>query len=115
MKIGGYFGRDVFVASLMNVTCDGRAHSFATWSVDLPTSLPRAEAIVFYRGDAAPMLPRRWHDVVSVCGALMEAEDVYPPRFYVPGGPSAEQLLTLERAFDPPPWLVTADQGEPPA
>jgi hypothetical protein len=69
------------------------------------TLLPRADAVVIFRGESQPLLARRWDDIAAARGPSMAAEDFYPPRFFVGSGPTDEQMAALEANSAHPEWM----------
>ena len=88
-------GEDVFVATFSVIQSpDGRLFSYATWTAD--DERPVAEDR--YRGDWAGRREAsmvEWQKVVEVVGDMMEAVDIYPPRFRVREFPTEKQLKTM--------------------
>ena len=73
---------------------DGKVFSYATWTDTTNSLLPKTDTLVLGRLGSEPQMVE-WEKVVEVVGDLMEAVDIYPPRFRVRGFPSDEQLAAM--------------------
>ena len=82
-KLNAKNGEDVFVATFSAIQSpDGRLFSYATWTETTNSLLPKTDVLVFGRiGGNLAMV--EWQKVVDVAGDLMEAVDIYPPRYRV--------------------------------
>lgn len=68
--------------------------SYATWTDTANSLLPKTDVLVLGRIGSEPQMVE-WEKVVDVAGDLMEAVDIYPPRFGVRSFPSEEQLAAM--------------------
>lgn len=97
-------GDDIFVATYQahQVESTGAVESFCTWTKDVPTLLPQVDLVDFIslqdqdNPEVTPNVP--WEAVERIVGDLLESRDVYPPRFFTAGYPTAEQLAALAAA-----------------
>lgn len=96
-------GRDVFVASLKALEHEGQCYSWAVWTVDAVSLLPRADALIIRLGDD-DVLIRTWSDVEAHCGPLQAELGTTPLRYLVEGRPSDECLNPL-RGCPEPTWF----------
>jgi hypothetical protein len=106
LRLDKYFveiGRDVFVATL-NATA-GLRGTHTLWQDQLPTLLPAADAVTFWR-DNEPPFSRQWEHVIAVCSSAMKCEEFYPPRYFVASWPDTEQMAVLKARFERPDWLL---------
>lgn len=88
-------GEDVFVASFSGLEDSGHFASYSVWTKGVPTLLPRTDRIALLDpADDNPVLAE-WDCVAGVVGDMMEAIDVYPPRFRVVGFPDEMQLAAI--------------------
>jgi hypothetical protein len=88
-------GEDVFVATFSAIQSpDGRLLSYATWVADVDSLLPKTDTLVMGRLGVMPVMAE-WEKVVDAAGDLMEAVDIYPPRFRVRSFPSESQLAAM--------------------
>ena len=91
--------KKIFVATF-NVVEDpqGRLLSYAVWTETVETWLPETDLIVFGGMEGDPtMVP--WSKAMEEVGHLVEAQDIYPPRYCVREFPSAEQLAKMGSVF----------------
>jgi len=89
-------GEGVFVATYSVIQ---HRHSgqfgYAIWSPQISRALlPKTDVLVFGGLEGEPTMVE-WQKVVDVAGDLMEAVDIYPPRYRVKGFPSDEQLAAM--------------------
>jgi len=87
--------KNFFVATF-NVVQDpqGRLLSYAVWTEKVESLLPQTDMVVFGGMDGEPtMVP--WSRAMEVVGDLLEALDIYPPRYCVREFPAAEQLAAM--------------------
>ncbi|MBL9036783.1 MAG: DUF1444 family protein [Rhodospirillaceae bacterium] len=96
-------GRDVFVASLNALEHEGRCHTWAVWTTDAMSLLPRADALAIRLNDDDTIV-RTWTDIEAHCGPLRAEPDTTPTRYLVERRPSDECLQSL-RACPAPEWL----------
>ena len=85
----------IFVATF-NVVQDpqGRLLSYAIWTETVETWLPETDLVVFGGMDGEPtMVP--WSEAMEEVGHMVEAQDIYPPRYCVREFPTAEQLARM--------------------
>ena len=76
-------GENVFVANFSAIKRpDGKVVSYATWTETTNSLLPKTDTLVLGRMGSEPQMVE-WDKVVDVVGDLMEAVDIYPPRFRV--------------------------------
>jgi hypothetical protein len=94
-------GRDIFVATLSNVFHEGRIHTWATWTSEVASLLPEADAVVVARDGASKSMVRSWADVVSTCGPLNIEPGTYPHRYFVEKGPDDEAWRRLSHCPHP--------------
>ncbi len=89
-------GEDVFVASysVMQHKGSGYRTSYCVWTKGMVSLLPHTERIVLGGEDQEPVMAQ-WDKVVEVVGDLMEAVDIYPPRYRVREFPTEEQFRAL--------------------
>ena len=89
----------VFVASYSAVEKDNDTlYSYAVWSKDVETWLPKTEWVMFFRGEDDVPAVARWERVEQVVGHLMEQTEHYLPRFHVTDFPSDAELAALGKA-----------------
>jgi hypothetical protein len=96
-------GKDIFVAPLEFVVLRGDAHTWTSWTENVPTLLPGSEALGLTGADGRKLF-RLWRDVESVCGAFAEDAAFHPVRRQPPPWPSSEAWNRLETEFEPPEW-----------
>jgi uncharacterized protein YtpQ (UPF0354 family) len=88
-------GEDVFVANFSAIKRpDGKVFSYATWTETTNSLLPKTDVLVLGRLGSEPQMVE-WGKVVEVMGDLMEAVDIYPPRFRVREFPTERQLAAM--------------------
>ena len=88
-------GEDVFVASFSVVKSpDGKLFSYATWTATTDSLLPKTDTLVLGRIGSEPQMVE-WEKAVEVVGDMMEAVDIYPPRFRVREFPTEQQLKAM--------------------
>ena len=76
-------GEEVFVANFSAIKRpDGTVVSYATWTETTNSLLPKTDTLVLGRMGSEPQMVE-WEKVVEIVGDLMEAVDIYPPRFRV--------------------------------
>jgi hypothetical protein len=91
-------GEDLFVASFSALEREGEMFSYAVWSKDVASLLPRTDRVAFLRAsDDRPMLVA-WERVEEIAGELLEPVDMYPERFRVIDFPDESQLARLAAA-----------------
>lgn len=78
----------------------GAIDSYCVWSEGVPSILPRADRVFFFRPDPATrdgkvVAAASWEDVEQTVGDLLEPLDIYPARYRVTGFPNAAQLQML--------------------
>jgi uncharacterized protein YtpQ (UPF0354 family) len=88
-------GRDIFVATFSGMEKDGVAFSYATWSKNVPTLLPKTDRLALYDADTEAMYMAEWDKVHEVVGDLMTPTEHYPPRWFVEEFPTPEQLKAM--------------------
>lgn len=91
---------DIFVSSFSGVqdSKTGKTSSYCVWPSGVPTLLPETEQVFFMGGN--PQEPEllasaSWSRVKNVVGHLLQAQDCYPPRYFVKEFPSQRQLAEL--------------------
>lgn len=92
-------GTDEFVASLTVGKKDSHVLSYCVWSEDVPTWLPEAEFVGFFRYDTGVVggfVP--WDRVRATVGKLMKRTDLYPARWFVDDFPTAEDFEAMGAA-----------------
>ncbi len=94
-------GRDVFVASVMVTERPDTAAliSMSTWTLGVPTLLPRADTVVFVApgANAENRIVRvPWEEAVAVMGESMAPQGLFLERWLVETFPDAGQLAELE-------------------
>jgi hypothetical protein len=97
-------GTDVYVARF-NASHDGKERqfdSYAVWSKDVVTLLPRTERVVFFDNEqpekSRVVAEVDWPIVGLHCGGLMEEAGFTPPRYRVERFPTADQLCAMKAA-----------------
>jgi uncharacterized protein YtpQ (UPF0354 family) len=94
-KLHAENGEDVFVPTFSAIKApDGRLLSYATWTETTNTLLPKTDTLVLGRLGGKPHMVE-WQRAVDIVGDLMEAVDIYPPRYRVRSFPSDEQLAVM--------------------
>jgi hypothetical protein len=98
-------GTDVFVASLSLIERpdNGEVLSFCSWAQDIPTLLPRADAIAFVRTPSGESVAVPWEAAVAVVGDLMAPQGLLPERWRVVEFPDEAQRAELARYEIVPP------------
>ncbi len=95
-------GEDVFVASFSGFTAQGSDHftSYCVWGRGVLAWLPRTDliGIMAEHGQPPQMVP--WDRAAEVLGDLMEAVDIYPPRFRVREFPTEKQLAAMGKLLN---------------
>ncbi len=91
-----------FIASLsaMQNTTSGEIRSYSVWTEGVDTLLPKTDLVHLVRlgqgADEGKLLAScEWEQLVAVCGPLLVAQDIYPPRFRAREFPSTAQLKAL--------------------
>lgn len=80
---------------------DGRPFSCTIWGPDDNSSLlPKTDLVLFGQGSEEMPRASEWDRVVQQAGELVEALDVYPPRYRVCGFPSEKQLAAMGNVFE---------------
>ena len=94
-KLHAKNGQKVFVATFTAIQSpDGKVFSYSTWTETNNSLLPKTDVLVLGRPGGKPaMVP--WEKVVEIAGELLEAVDIYPPRFRVREFPSDSQLAAM--------------------
>lgn len=92
----GQKGWEHFVAKCWSKDAETGPRSYAVWSQDVATHLPRTDDVHFYgrRGEN----PRRaeWDRVLQTVGHLMSLdEDSYPPRWFVDNYPTDDEFANM--------------------
>src|SRR5262245_28855423 len=89
-------GVELFVASYTLVKKeDDRLYSYAVWGNGVKTLLPRAEWLMFIRGEDDLPAVARWEKAEQTVGHLMKPTDHYPPRVEVLEFPTDAELAKL--------------------
>jgi hypothetical protein len=91
---------DVFVATFTVVehTETGHLKSYSTWAREVPTILPRTDDVMFIDTDTPgePEVIRvSWERAEGAFKHLMEALDMYPPRYRVNEFPTRQEIDAL--------------------
>ena len=91
--------KKIFVATF-NVVQDpqGRLLSYAVWTETVETWLPETDLVVFGGMEGEPMMVP-WSRAMEEVGHMVEAQDIYPPRYCVREFPTAEQLARMGSVF----------------
>ncbi len=88
-------GEHVFVANFSAIKRPGgKVFSYATWTETTNSLLPKTDVLVLGRLGSEPQMVE-WEKVVELAGDLMEAVDIYPPRYRVRGFPTDERLSAM--------------------
>lgn len=98
-RIFDHTGTVGFVARLTVGEEYGHMLSYCVWSKDVPTWLPEAEFVGFFRADTGVvggLVP--WDRVCATVGNLMKCTDLYPVRWFVDDFPTAEQFEAMGAA-----------------
>ena len=89
-------GDEVFVATFCGAQQNGtgKVISYCVWSDGVDSLLPKTDLIYFFQGgkgkdEGAICAICDWDAVENEFGHLLEAEDIYPPRFRVRSFPSS--------------------------
>jgi hypothetical protein len=91
-------GEDVHVATFQGIHSEGRTFSYATWTKEVHTLLPRTDVVVLVDLDApeAEPLKVQWDALERHAGHLLVPEGtLYPARYRVKDFPSEEVLAML--------------------
>jgi hypothetical protein len=91
-------GNAVFVASLAANQKDSDLWTYAAWTKDIPTYLPKADRIGFVselqgKPNLVGMAP--WDRAVEVLGSAIHPQGWYPERYFVSGFPSSDQFTAM--------------------
>ncbi len=86
--------------SAMQNTTTGEIRSYSVWTEGVDTFLPKTDLVHLVRlgqggNDGKQLASCEWEQLIAVCGPLLAAEDIYPPRFRAREFPSAAQLKAL--------------------
>jgi hypothetical protein len=95
-KVHARDGTDVFVASVMSVERQGKAHSFSFWSKGVVTWLPHTEYVGVADHEAKITRFVRWEQLQTQVGHLMRPLEMYPPRWLVEDFPTPEQVEAMQ-------------------
>ena len=94
-KLHAKNGEEVFVANFSAIKRpDGKLFSYATWTETTNSLLPKTDVLVLGRIGQEPRMVA-WEKVVEIVGDMMEAVDIYPPRFRVREFPTEQQLAAM--------------------
>jgi hypothetical protein len=92
-KLHERVGKDVFVASFMLATKDGKTSSYCSWTQGVTAALlPKTDIVALVRLDGPDrheICEVAWDLVVERAGHLMEVTSDYPPRYFVSTFPEA--------------------------
>jgi hypothetical protein len=94
-------GQEIFVASYsaLKRKDTGEIVSYAVWSKDVDTLLPRTDLVHFFvskgENEGSIATSADWGCVMRVAGELLEPQGLYPERYRVRRFPSEEQLRLL--------------------
>ena len=77
---------------------DGSVFSYAVWSQGCRALLPRAEWLMFFRGENDIPAIASWKRAEQVVGDLMKPTGHYPPRVEVSEFPGEAELAALGKA-----------------
>lgn len=72
-------------------------YSYCVWTKGVPTWLPKADRIAFVSPATNGAVMLSWDDAVRRFGKLMQARDVWPPRWLVSEFPEPSQLAAAHR------------------
>jgi len=90
---------DLFVASCSAVQKDdGSVFTYAVWSKGCHALLPKAEWLMFFRGENDIPAVASWEKAEQVVGHLMKTTEHYPPRVEVSDFPTEAELARLGKA-----------------
>jgi hypothetical protein len=86
--------------SAMQNTTTGEIRSYAIWTEGVDTLLPKADLVHLVRlgrgsTEGKLLASCEWEHLETVCGSLLQPQDLYPPRFRVREFPAAAQLAEL--------------------
>lgn len=92
-------GGEIFVASVgLRRGINGTVESYCAWTEDVPSLLPKTDAIAFPKANReTPIIEASWESVMEVAGQLMEPTDHYPARWRVERFPTDEQFAQMVR------------------
>jgi hypothetical protein len=97
-------GQEVFVATFSGArnTETGAINSYCVWSDGVESLLPKTDLVYFFspgeaEGESGLVATCTWDSLERELGQLIEATDLYPPRFRVRSFPSTAQLKRLKR------------------
>jgi hypothetical protein len=94
-------GEQIWVATYSAVRDDktGLSHSYCVWSQGVDTLLPVADRVHFFVAESedggSVVATANWDRVQQVVGHLMEAQDLYPPRYRAKKFATSEELAEL--------------------
>jgi len=93
-------GEDVFVASCNGLKGDdGQAFTYAVWSKDVPTVLPRTDLVMLLMEPGvkgSEVVRVAWEKLVEVVGdCIVEEPDIDPPRWRTPAWPNDVMISRL--------------------
>ncbi len=94
--------REVFIATLDSTWDGNELVTWATWTKDVPTLLPRADYLGITDFQARAF--RRWVDIEAVCGPFEIEAGHVPVRYFVDRWPSPAEFARLRDEFPAPPW-----------
>jgi hypothetical protein len=90
---------DLFVASYSAVKKDdGSVFTYAVWSQGCHALLPKAEWLMFFRGENDISAVASWEKAEEIVGHLMKPTAHYPPRVEVGDFPTEAELARLGKA-----------------
>src|SRR5262245_13582423 len=90
---------DLFIASYSAVKKDdGSVFTYAVWSQDCHALLPKAEWLMFFRGENDIPAVASWEEGEQVVGHLVQPTAHYPPRVEVSDFPTETELATVGKA-----------------
>jgi hypothetical protein len=96
---------DRFLAPLEIIEDGSETRTWTSWASDAAALLPKADAVVLIE-PGAPVLPRLWKDVETVCGPFRAEGATYPQRYSGLEWPDAATLQRLAETTEPPAWLA---------
>jgi hypothetical protein len=95
--------RESFIAtfSAMQNTATGELRSYSIWTEGVDTILPKTDLVHLVRlgrgsNEGKLLTSCEWEQLAVVCGPLLEAQDIYPPRYRAREFPSAAELAELQ-------------------
>jgi uncharacterized protein YtpQ (UPF0354 family) len=97
-KLHAKKGEDIFVATFSVIeTPDGRLFSYSVWPDGADPWLPKTDTVAIVRlgGQQHPPALVEWQRMIDEAGELIEAMEIYPPRYRVRGFPSETQLAAM--------------------